>query len=325
MTAAISAPTRQRQGQDLHQYRLCPDGQPLRYAGRDPLTAPGPTSDSLITTFNLSNYSASDQIWLDFYYQNQGITFSLPGNQVWIRGNDQSAWIPVYTLDTNAANIGIYQPSPHINVTGILQAASQTLSSSFQIKFGEEGYTSTNDVIPDGNLNNGYSFDDITLTRATNDIGHVALVAPDTVEPLLAFQRRDRSVSSREKLQLYSTATNIPVTYSINGATVTETIPSIGAGDSIIYTFTQTADLSAWQAYTITALGPLSRRYLSRQRYPFPGQLPDHAAHFHLPLPGRLRKQQRLLVYGRASTAAGNGAPRKRPSSTEPPMASIAG
>ena len=58
-----------------------------------------PTSDSLITTFNLSNYSASDQIWLDFYYQNQGTTFSLPGNQVWIRGNDQSAWLPVYTLE----------------------------------------------------------------------------------------------------------------------------------------------------------------------------------------------------------------------------------
>ncbi|HUB59514.1 MAG TPA: S8 family serine peptidase, partial [Puia sp.] len=140
----------------------------------------GPTSDSLITTFNLSNYSASDQIWLDFYFQNQGTTFSLPGNQVWIRGNDQSAWIPVYTLDSNAANIGIYQPSPHINITGILQSASQSVSSSFQIKFGEEGYTSTTDVIPDGNLNNGYSFDDITLTRATNDIAMEALVAPDT-------------------------------------------------------------------------------------------------------------------------------------------------
>ena len=31
------------------------------------------TSDSLITTFNLSNYTSSDQIWLDFYYNNRGI------------------------------------------------------------------------------------------------------------------------------------------------------------------------------------------------------------------------------------------------------------
>jgi hypothetical protein len=48
--------------------------------------SPGPTSDSLITTFNLSGYSAANQLWLDFYYQNQGTTFSLPGNEVWIRG-----------------------------------------------------------------------------------------------------------------------------------------------------------------------------------------------------------------------------------------------
>ncbi|HXB91695.1 MAG TPA: S8 family serine peptidase, partial [Puia sp.] len=46
------------------------------------------TSDSLITTFNLANYSAGDQIWLDFYYLNHGTDFTLPGNQVWVRGND---------------------------------------------------------------------------------------------------------------------------------------------------------------------------------------------------------------------------------------------
>jgi hypothetical protein len=211
----------------------------------------GPTSDSLITTFNLSNYSVTDQLWLDFYYQNQGITFSLPGNQVWIRGSDQSAWIPVYTLDSNAANIGIYQPSSHINITGILQSASQSVGSSFQIKFGEEGYTSTTDVIPDGNLNNGYSFDDITLTRATDDIGMLALVAPDTSN--LCSLSNAETISVKVRNYSNSTATNIPVTYSINGATVTESIPSINAGDSVIYTFAQTADLSAWQAYSITA------------------------------------------------------------------------
>jgi hypothetical protein len=209
------------------------------------------TSDSLITTFNLSNYSSSDQLWLDFYYQNQGITFSLPGNQVWIRGDDQSPWIPVYTLDTNAANIGIYQPSSHINITGILQSASQSVGSSFQVKFGEEGYTATTDVIPDGNLNNGYSFDDITLTRATDDIGMLALVTPDTSN--ICSLSNAETISVKVRNYSNGTATNIPVTYSINGTTVTETIPSIGAGDSIVYTFAQTANLSAWQAYSITA------------------------------------------------------------------------
>ncbi|HEV3413313.1 MAG TPA: S8/S53 family peptidase [Puia sp.] len=211
----------------------------------------GPTSDSLITTFNLSNYSAADQLWLDFYYNNQGIDFSLPGNRVWIRGNDQSAWIPVCTLDSNAANIGVYQPSPHIDITGILKSASQTVSSSFQVKFGEEGYTSTNDVIPDGDLDDGYSFDDITLTRATNDIGMLALISPDTAN--ICSLSNAETISVKVRNYSNSTANNIPVTYSINGATVTESIPAINAGDSIIYTFSQKANLSAWQAYSITA------------------------------------------------------------------------
>ncbi len=193
-----------------------------------------PSSDSLITTFNLSGYSASDQIWLDFYYQNQGIDFSLPGNKVWIRGNDQSAWIPVCTLDSTAANIGVYQASPHIDITGLLKSASpaQSISSSFQIKFGEEGYTSTNDVIPDGDLDDGYSFDDITLTRATNDIAMIGLLSPDTAN--LCSLSNAEPISVKVKNYSASAATNIPVTLSINGTTVTETIPSINnANDSI--------------------------------------------------------------------------------------------
>jgi hypothetical protein len=208
------------------------------------------SSDSLITTFNLANYSGSDQIWLDFYYQNQGIVVSLGGNQVWIRGNDQAAWIPICMLDSSAANVGSYQPSPHINVTAALIAASQTFSSSFQVKFGEEGYTSTNDVIPDGDLDNGYSFDDISISRSTNDESMSSLVAPGLSN--LCSLSNAETITVVVKNFSSSVATNIPVTYSINGNTVTETIPSIRANDSIVYSFSRTADLSAWQAYTIT-------------------------------------------------------------------------
>ncbi len=211
----------------------------------------GPTSDSLITTFNLAGYSSNDQLWLDFYYKNQGIDFSMPGNQVWIRGNDQAAWIPVYTLDSSATNIGIYQPSAHIDITGILKSAAQTVSSSFQIKFGEEGYTSTNDLIPDGDLDDGYSFDDITLTRATNDIGVLALLSPDTANICSLSNAETISIKVRNFSNV--AASNIAVSYSINGAVITETIPSIAANDSITYNFSQKADLSAWKAYSIVA------------------------------------------------------------------------
>jgi hypothetical protein len=211
------------------------------------------TADSLITTFNLSNYSASDQIWLDFYYKNQGIVFSLPGDVVWIRGNDQAAWIAVDTLSIDPTQIGLYQPSAHINVSGVLAAASpaQSVSSSFQVKFGEQGFTSTNSVIPDGDLDNGYSFDDITFTRSTDDVGMLALLQPN-LSNLCGLGNAD-TISVLVKSYTTDTLTNIPITYSINGNAVTETLPAIYPGQTVVYSFAHTADLSAYQNYSLSA------------------------------------------------------------------------
>jgi hypothetical protein len=210
------------------------------------------TADSLMMTFNLSNYTASDQIWLDFYYRNQGNDSVQQANKVWIRGNDQAAWVPVYILDTNAANVGIYQPSSHIDVTGSLANAvpSQSISSSFQIKFGEQGYTSANDVVPDPTVDDGYIFDDITLSRSTNDIGIISLVSPAAGNQCALSSAT--SISILVKNYSSATATNIPITYAINGDTVSETIPSLNAGDSTVYTFSTTIDMSAFQSYSIS-------------------------------------------------------------------------
>lgn len=209
------------------------------------------TTDSLITTFNLSGYTASDQIWLNFYYRNQGIDSVFPGNMVWIRGNDQADWIPVYTLDASFGKIGVYQPSDNIDVTGILKAATpvQTVSSSFQVKFGQQGHTSANSVIVDGDLDDGYSFDDIILTKASNDVSARALMAPQATN--LCHFGQTESVSVSVKNFSNAAATNIPVSYSLNGVTVTEQIPTIGANDSVVYTFTHKADLSAYQLYNL--------------------------------------------------------------------------
>ena len=209
------------------------------------------TADSVAITFNLSNYSASDQIWLDFYYQNQGIDFVLPGNQVWIRGNDQAAWIPVYTLPDNAADFSMYRAAPGINVTQALASASpaQATSSSFQVLFGEQGYTSTNSVVPDGNLDDGYSFDDITITKAVNDLGMQVLLQPNLAG--ICNLSNAETISVQIKNYSHAVLTNIPVFYSLNGAIVSETIPSIPADSPFTYTFTHKADLSAFRTDTL--------------------------------------------------------------------------
>ena len=211
----------------------------------------GTTADSLITTFNLSGYTSSDQIWLNFYYRNQGIDSVFPGNQVWIRGNDQAAWIPVSTLDASFEKIGSYQASPNIDVSGALKAASQTVSSSFQIKFGQEGHTSANSVATDGDLDDGYAFDDITLTRASNDASVLALTGPAL--PGICNLSNAETISIKVRNYSGAPINNIPVTYSINGVDVTEQIPSINANDSIVYSFTHKADLSSYKTYSLRA------------------------------------------------------------------------
>lgn len=211
------------------------------------------SADSLVGTFNLSNYSATDQIWVDLYYKNQGIDFKAPGNSIWIRGNDQAAWVLADSLSYDLNDIGIYKAAKSIDVTGLLANAipAQTISSSFQIKLGEQGYTSANSVIPDGTVEDGYSFDDITLTRATNDVAAISLLQPN-VNAICGLSNAE-TVSVQIKNYNATDLTNVPVSYAVNGDTVTEIIPLIPANQTMNYVFAHKADLSAYQLYNLGA------------------------------------------------------------------------
>ncbi len=216
------------------------------------------STDSVITTFNLSNYSSTDQIWLDFFYKNHGTDFVAPGNKVWIRGNDQATWIAAYTLPITTTDLGTYQPASSINITEVLATAGQIISSSFQVKFGQQGYTSANSVIPDADLDDGYSIDDISITKSSNDVGLYGLLQPDLTNPC-GFSA-NQSITVQLKNYTATTLGTVFVSYAINGDTVTETIPGIAPGIST-YTFTQTADLSAYQHYVLPqCLGDLFSR-----------------------------------------------------------------
>jgi len=209
--------------------------------------------DSLVATFNLSNYTTADHIWLDFYYKNHGIDFNVPGNRVWIRGDDQAAWITVDTLSIKQNDIGNYKASKNIDVSGILASAipAQTISSSFQVKFGEQGKTSANSVIPDGNLDDGFSFDDIVLTKSDNDAGMISLLQP--VFSNICGLTNAETISVVVKNYTSSSLNNVPITYAVNSDTVNEIIPVILPNQTINYIFSQKADLSAYQHYDLRA------------------------------------------------------------------------
>jgi hypothetical protein len=224
-----------------------------RAATLDQITNTGAIStDSLITTFNLGAFAPTDQIWLSFYFRNQGIDFSAGNNRVFIRGSETGAWIPVYTLPYNTADFGVYRAATPVNITETLANAvpAQTVSSSFQVKFCEQGYRSANSVLIDGNLDDGYTFDDITLTITTDDVSMMQLVNPST-NNICALSSTE-PITVQVKNYSTGTLTNVPVSYRVdNGTVITESIPTINAGQTLNYTFTQTANLSAFKQYTV--------------------------------------------------------------------------
>ncbi len=207
-------------------------------------------SDSLTLTFNLSNYSLTHQIWLDLFYKNHGIDFTLPGNKIWIRGGDTYPWIEVYTLPAKVEDFGVYKAIKSINITEVLQGASQTMTSSFQVRIGEQGYTSANSVIPAGNIDDGFSFDDVTISMPSNDVGMKSLVAPITSN--VCGLGSSEPISVLLKNYSATTFTHVPITYSVNGTTITEYIETLEPGD-FTYTFDQKADFSSYREYKLKA------------------------------------------------------------------------
>ena len=207
-------------------------------------------ADSLINTFNLSHYSPTDQIWLDLYFKKQTPVPTLGGNHVWIRGNDQAAWIPVKSLSDPLDPAGIYIKL-NLDVTGILAAAipAQTISSSFQVKCGSEGKTPAASSNPDALPGGGISFDDFILTRSQHDVAMRGLLQPQ-LKNICGLSNAE-TVSVRIKNYGTDTVRDIPVTYAINQDTVTEIVPVLAPRDSIKYNFTKTADMSVYQAYHI--------------------------------------------------------------------------
>ncbi len=214
-------------------------------------TGPAAT-DSLIGTFNLSNYSSSDQIWLDYYFKKQFLGFQHAAG-IWIRGNDQSPWLLADTISADPVYPSVYAPGKNIDLTGILAAAvpTQSVSSTVQVKFSWTGVGQTNDVNPMGYTDAGVSFDDISLTRSTNDVGILSISKPD-LSNVCGFSNAE-TVQIQVKNYSGNMLNNVSVSYSLNGNIVNENIGSLAPHQSLTYSFLQKADISAYMDYDLRA------------------------------------------------------------------------
>ena len=198
-------------------------------------------TDSLFMTYNAATYNSGNQLRFDFYYKNHGQANN-PDNKIWIRGSDTDNWIQAYDLVINQAALGQWKHGI-INVNDILAPVfpAQNITTSFQIKFGQQGNTSANVSNPELDQDDGYTFDDVSLSEAFNDVAITQVISPVVTG---CNMNGTQLVSIRVKNYSATTFNNVPVFYRINGgSTISELIPVIAPNSTQVFTFTTQANL----------------------------------------------------------------------------------
>jgi len=198
-------------------------------------------TDSLLLTYNGSNYTTGNQLRIDLYYKNHGQAAN-PDNKVWIRGNDNKPWVFAYDLVANQNDLGLWKKAL-ININEVLDTVlpAQPITSSFQIKIAQQGNTSANVPNPILDQDDGYTFDDVKLSEALNDVA-----ITDVISPVVTGCDSYGSVPVSIRIKNYSSTSfsNVPVTYRINGGTlINNTIPSIAPNSTQVFTFNTNANL----------------------------------------------------------------------------------
>jgi hypothetical protein len=209
-------------------------------------------TNNLFGTYNMTSHVATPGLRLDFKYRNQG-QLNLTETGVWMRGQDNQPWVLVYNLSSNQGELGeIKQVS--INIDDVMAAAGQSVSSSFQVRFDQTGNASSNNgtyLAEGSDIDDGFSFDDIRIAAAVNDLTVTQLVSPTVFN---CEAGASSSITVRVRNTSSTTFNNVPVFYRIdNGVAVAGSIPVIAGNSTVDYTFTTLADLSQYRTFEIDA------------------------------------------------------------------------
>ncbi|MBL4709547.1 MAG: hypothetical protein JKY48_14020 [Flavobacteriales bacterium] len=115
-------------------------------------------ANDLILTLDIASYSAATNLELLFDYSDHGDE-DQPNDSVWVRGSNTDPWVGVYDLNPNTVTNGVYNSVGPLDIDAALLAAGQTLSTSFQVRFGQEdNFPATSTTASDG-----ISFDNIVI------------------------------------------------------------------------------------------------------------------------------------------------------------------
>lgn len=192
----------------------------------------------LYGTFNLSGLDASNtEARLELDYKFHGIPQSQDGNDIFIRGNDTQPWVKLYDFDTSITE-GQTTNTGSLSLTNVLLNNSQNFSTSFQVRIGQKDTS----AIAMNDYGNGLTIDNFKLYSVKNDVQLLGVVNPVKLNCGLG---NSESVT----VKIYNSDNlpqkNIQVFYRLdNGNTIAENIDSLGAKDTMNYTFLQPANLA---------------------------------------------------------------------------------
>ncbi|MCD4745683.1 MAG: T9SS type A sorting domain-containing protein [Bacteroidales bacterium] len=106
----------------------------------------------LTANLDISNYASSTDLELSFWHMERGDE-PHSNDRVWIRGSNSDTWIEMYNLD--GGSNGIWYEVTGLDIDAAISGAGQTITSTFQLRFGQEGNVRFN--------NDGRVFDDIEI------------------------------------------------------------------------------------------------------------------------------------------------------------------
>ena len=219
--------------------------QGSRSASLDAWTQVSDNTNYLDGTFNLAIYDTlADEVRLEFSYKLHGMPKFSSGNQVWVRGSDQQPWTELYAYDT-LRDAGTIIHSGSLSLTDALRLRGQDFSTSFQVRFGQHDTS----VIAANDYGNGLTLDDVKLYTVMNDVQLVRIAAP---APAGCGLGGSEALSIVVRNGYNQPQYNVALFYRLDsGVTQTATLPVIAPKDTVLFTFPQPADLSAYGAHTL--------------------------------------------------------------------------
>jgi hypothetical protein len=112
------------------------------------------TANDLILALDMSSYTTDTDLELSFEYTHHGEELH-DNDSVWIRASSTSPWVGVYDLYANKGTVNVFNNVGPIDIDAALAAAGQTVSTSFQVRFGQE------DNFPAPS--DGFTFDNVSI------------------------------------------------------------------------------------------------------------------------------------------------------------------